>query len=185
LFWPENKIFMKKIIITYGLIGGVIVSVFMVANHSLVETGVIGIDRGMITGYTSMVIALSMVFFGIKTYRDQYLNGIISFGRAFKIGILITAMASLMYAITWEVYYNSGNQDFMEVYSRHQIDKMVKEGATNAEVMAASDEMKSFSEMYKNPLIRFGMTLAEILPVGIVVTLLCAALLRRRQFLPA
>jgi hypothetical protein len=181
----KNKNTMKKIIITYGLIGGVIVSVIMLATHPLVEDGSIGFDNGMLVGYASMVIALSMIFFGVKTYRDQHLKGAISFWQAVKIGVLITLVASVMYALTWEVYYNTSATDFMSKYTQYYLDKMAQEGASTAEIDQVRTEMENFSELYKNPLIRFGATLTEILPVGVVITLLCAALLRKREILPA
>jgi hypothetical protein len=176
---------MKKIIITYGLIGGVIVSVMMLIQHPLMEKGIINFDNGMFVGYASMVIALSMVFFGVKTYRDQHAGGAISFWQGVKIGILITLIASVMYAITWEVYYNTMATDFTEKYTQHYLDKMAEKGASQAEIEQMRGEMAAFNEMYENPLIRFGVTLVEILPVGVIITFLSAALLRKREILPA
>jgi hypothetical protein len=176
---------MKKIIITYGLIGGAIVSVLMLITQPLLEKGVIDFDNGMVVGYTTMVIALSMIFFGVKTYRDQHLNGSISFWAAFQIGIWITVIASLMYAITWEGYYNLSAQDFTEKYTAHYIDKMEKEGATAVEIDAMRKEMADFGVKYKNPFFRFPVTLIEIFPVGLIVTLITAAVLRKKEILPA
>jgi hypothetical protein len=176
---------MKKIIITYGLIGGAIVSGLMLISQPLMEKGVINFDNGMLVGYASMVIALSMIFFGVKTYRDQHLNGSISFWTAFKIGIWITVLASLMYAITWEGYYNLVAPDFTEKYTAHYIGKMEKQGATAGEIEAMKKEMADFNVMYKNLFIRFPMTLMEILPVGLIVTLISAAVLRKKEIFPA
>lgn len=176
---------MKKVIITYGLIGGVIVSAIMLGTHPLLEKGMLNYDHGLIIGYGSMVIALSMVFFGVKSYRDQYSSGTISFWQGVKIGILITLVASVMYALTWEVYYNTAVPDFMEKYTQHYLDKMASEGASQAEIDEMRAEMTSFNELYENPLVRFGVTLTEILPVGVVITFLSAALLRKREVLPA
>ncbi|HYG19003.1 MAG TPA: DUF4199 domain-containing protein [Ohtaekwangia sp.] len=176
---------MKKIVIIYGLIAGIIVSVIMFISLPLQEAGYITYDYGMLVGYTSMVVALSMVFFGIKTYRDQQLDGKITFLQALKTGLVITAIASVMYAISWEVFYNTIASDFMERYTQHYLDKMAANGATAVEIDAQRASFESLGEMYKNPFIRFGMTLAEILPVGVVITLISAALLRKREVLPA
>lgn len=176
---------MKKIIITYGVIAGAIVSVIMLGSVPLYEKGIVNFDNGMVIGYTSMVVALSMVFFGIKTYRDQYLSGSITFLQGLKIGLLITIIASLMYAITWDIYYNTLGSGFTEKYTEHYIQRLQEDGATAAEIQAAEKEMTEFNEMYENFFIRFGVTLLEILPVGVLITLISAGLLRKRQILPA
>jgi hypothetical protein len=174
---------MKKVILTYGLISGVIVAAMMWLTQPLLRDGSIHLENGMLIGYTTMVIALSLVFFGIKSYRDQALRGAISFGQAFKVGILIALIGSLMYAISWEFYYNIIAPDFMEWYTQCQIDKMVKDGESEAEISKAKEEFQKFGELYKNFFIRFGMTMLEILPVGLIVTLISAGLLRKKEFL--
>jgi hypothetical protein len=174
---------MKKIILIYGLISGVIVAAMMWLTQPLLRDGTLNLDNGMLIGYTTMVIALSLVFFGIKSCRDQTLGGSITFGVAFKVGILIALIGSLMYAISWEFYYNIIAPDFMEWYTQCQLDKMIKEGKSEMEITRAKDDFVKFGELYKNPLIRFGMTMLEILPVGLIVTLISAGLLRKKEFL--
>jgi hypothetical protein len=181
----KNKTRMKRIVIVNGLIAGAIVSLMFVISYPLTHNGTLSNEGSMIVGYTSMVIALSLVFVGIKSYRDQYLKGVITFGRSVAVGILITLIASVMYAGTWEIYYNTVASDFMEKYTASYLDKMKKEGASDAEIAQERAEMEEFNEQYKNPFIRFGVTLMEILPVGIIITLISAALLRRKEFLPS
>ncbi len=175
---------MKRIIIVHGLIAGVIVSSMFYITFPFVHDGGLNGSAGMWLGYTSMVLAFSMIFVGTKTYRDQHLNGSISFGQAFKIGILITAIASLMYATSWEFYFNLFAPDFAEKYTAGQLKQMVDDGKSATEFEAAREQMKQMVEMYKNPIIRFAMTLMEILPVGLIITLISSALFRRKQFLP-
>jgi hypothetical protein len=172
---------MKKIVLTYGLIAGFITAAMFFVTHS---TGAANFDNGMLIGYSTMVIAFSLIFFGVKNYRDNHLAGVITFGKAFKIGILMTLVASVVYAVGWEIYYNFLGQDFMEKYTAHYMDKLARDGASAEELEATRLQMQSGAEMYKNPLIRFAMTLMEIVPVGFIVTLICAALLRKSQFLP-
>lgn len=172
---------MKKIVLIYGLIAGFITASMFFITHS---TGEIDFDNGMLVGYATMVIAFSLIFFGVKNYRDNHLAGTITFGKAFQVGILVTLVASVIYALGWEIYYNFLGQDFMEKYTAHYMDKLAKDGASADELEAARLQMQTGAELYKNPLIRFAMTLMEIVPVGFVVTLICAALLRRPQFLP-
>ena len=172
---------MKKIVLIYGLIAGVIVSsIFYIAHPA----GAINFENGMYIGYASMIIAFSLIFFGVKNYRDNHLNGVITFGKAFKIGILVTLIASVMYAFSWEIYFNLYAQDFMQKYSEAYLTGLANEGASAAEIASAKAQLETNSELYKNPIFRFLFTLVEIVPVGLVVTLICAALLRRPQFLP-
>ena len=172
---------MTRIILIYGLIAGLIVSAMFFISH---PTGKIDFENGMLIGYASMVIAFALIFFGVKNYRDNHLNGTITFGKAFKIGMMVTIVASMLYAVTWEFYFHLLAPDFMEEYTAYYLTKLASDGASVQEIEEAKNQMASMSEMYKNPLIRFAMTLMEIVPVGMVVTLICAALLRRPQFLP-
>jgi hypothetical protein len=185
LFCVKKTKTMKKIVITYGLIGGAIVCGIWIATYPLHEKGIINFDNGMIVGYASMVIALSTIFFAIKTYRDQHRNGSIKFLEGLKIGLLLTAIAGIMYALTWEVYYNTVASDYLEKYSVHYMEKLKAEGATAAELAKEQAQMDEMSEMYKNPLVRFGFTLMEIVPVGLLISLISAAVLRKRSILPA
>jgi hypothetical protein len=139
-----------------------------------------------------MVIALSMVFFGIKSYRDNYQKGVINFWKGFQVGLFIALIASLMYAITWEAYIQTrpaGAASFMDacmdMYNDNIINKMKEKGASAAEIDQEVKKMDDFKRMYGNPAIRFGVTLMEILPVGIIITLISAAVLRKKEFLPA
>jgi len=178
---------MRKVTLTFGLLAGAIVSAFMVIALALYEkTGTI--FNNMLVGYATMVIALSMIFFGIKSYRDNYQNGAIRFWKGFQLGLLIALIASLMYAITWEAYIQTrpaGAASFMDKYVDSQINKMKEKGASSAEIDQMVKRMDTMKEMYKNPVIRFGMTLMEILPVGIIITLISAAVLRKKELLPA
>ena len=177
---------MRKVVLTFGLIAGAIISIFLIVAMALWEQGILTFDSSEFIGYASMIIALSMVFFGIKSYRDNYQNGVIKFLRGLQVGILISLVASLMYAAVWEVYYQTNREvraGFMDKYVDHCINKMKNEGASQAEVDQKVKEMTDMKEMYKNPLIRFGMTLFEIFPVGVLITLISAAILRRKEVL--
>lgn len=175
---------MKKVILVYGSIAGVIVGAMFFLTAPLYDNGTINFDNGMWVGYTSMVIALSLILFGVKSYRDSYSDGVISFGTAFKIGILITLVASVIYALSWEVAYNTVSKGYSEAMAKHYLEKIKQEGKSEAEIEKATAEMKDFTALYENPLIRFGMTLMEIFPVGLVISLISAGLLRKSEFLP-
>src|SRR5262245_10637220 len=178
---------MRKVTLTFGLLAGAIISVFMVIGMALWEkTG--KFTHSMLLGYATMVIALSMIFFGIKSYRDNYQNGVIRFWKGFQVGLFIALIASLMYAITWETYMQARPASvaaFIDHYAESQVIEMKEKGASAAEIDREVKKMDGLKKMYANPAIRFGMTLMEILPVGVIITLICAAILRKKEFLPA
>jgi hypothetical protein len=179
---------MKKTGLIFGVIGGTLISAMMLALVMLLVNGTMGFDGSELLGYGSMVLALSAIFFGIKSYRDNHLRGSIKFLKGLQVGLFITLVASLMYVATWEIFILTRPADaatFMAKYSECQLDKFKAGGATPEEIDLKTQEMAGFMKMYENPLIRMGMTMMEILPVGIVVTLISAAVLRRKQVLPA
>ena len=168
---------MTRVVLIFGLLAGAVLAVMMVVQVGFIDE--IGFDRGEIIGYTTMVVAFLMVFFGIRSYRDTLYGGTISFGKAVGVGLLITLVASLCYVITWEVIFYWFAPDFIEKYSAYMVEKAREAGATEQELAAKAAEWARYREMYKNPLINAGMTLIEVFPVGLVVTLISAAILRR------
>lgn len=172
---------MKRIVWTYGLIGGVIVGILMAVGTTLYREGVVSLDWGELIGYSSMVLAFLMVFFGVRAYRDGRADEAFSFGRAVKVGILITLVICAVYVLVWEVLYFTVANDFTEVYAAHVIEKLEAEGASAVEIAAMEQKIARFAELYDNPLINAAITFLEIFPVGLVMTLLSAAILRRRE----
>ncbi len=175
---------MKKIVLVFGLITGAIAGAQMWVLMTAVNTGAIDFDNGAVVGYATMIIAFSVVFFGIKSYRDNH-GGQISFLKGLQVGILISIIAAFIYAACWELYYPKIGDEFMQKYTTYYLDKMKTDGASEAEIETARVEGEQFVEMYKNFFVRFGFSLIEILPVGILVTLVSSALLRKRELLPA
>jgi hypothetical protein len=190
VLWSKKQNAMKKVILIYGLIAGAVVGSMMLITMQMYKNGTLNLDKGELLGYTTMVIALSMVFFGVKSYRDNYSKGAISFGKGFQVGILITLVACVIYAITWEVSYSQIGEDFtkkMKVsYETKMNEKLKSEGATEAEIEAAKKQNEKMWEMYKSPLFRFVFTaMVEMFPVGLVISLISAGVLRKKEILPA
>jgi Protein of unknown function (DUF4199) len=179
-----KKTIMRKIVLTYGCIAGTIAGGMLAVTVPVWRDSTVTAENGMLVGYTSMVIALSLVFFGIKSYRDNHLGGAISFGAAFRVGILITVIASLFYCVAWEICYNTIFPDFLELTAGQQKLSLQRSGATAQEIATTMAEFQRNAEWYKNPIVRFAITFMEIFPVGLVITLLSAALLKRKEFLP-
>lgn len=170
---------MKKNVIVFGLISGLVVSGLMVL-FTCIYYGNPNIDHSMLLGYASMILAFSFVFAGIKNYRDKYNEGFISFGKAFKIGLFITLISSTMYVLTWLVEYYFFIPDFMDKYSEHVMNQAQSSGASIAELDKQAADMTMYKEMYKNPLFVILLTYAEVLPIGILITLISALILKRK-----
>jgi hypothetical protein len=122
-----------------------------------------------------------MVFFGIRSYRDNVAGGTITFGRAFKVGILITLISCGIYIITWEFIYHRFLPNFLDQYSNYMVEKMRAQGATQEELTQTIQENEQFKEWYKNPFLRYAMTMMEPFPVGLLITLISALILRRKR----
>ncbi len=172
---------MKKSVLVFGLISGLIVSALMAismiymynnpnANHGA---------GSMVVGYLSMLVAFSLIFVAVKNYRDKQNGGVISFGKALKIGCLIALIGSTMYVIMWAFLYNFYMPDFMEKYCAQMIEN-AKATSTPAKLQQLTEQLNTQKEMYKNPLFFVLFTYFEILPVGLIVSLICASLLRRK-----
>lgn len=174
---------MKKNIIIYGLVSGIVVSVLMLLTFNYMSycEGNVDYDTSMIIGYASMLIAFSLVFVGTRNYRDKYNGGTISFGKAFKIGIMIVLVAATIYVIVWLIYAFFFIPDFAEKYSAHMLDKLKASGASQVEIDKQTKEMANFVSMYKNPFFNAMMTYMEVLPVGLVVTLISSLILKRKS----
>lgn len=170
---------MKKIVLTFGLISGVIMSVLMVATMPFADR--IGFDYSMVVGYTIMVLAFLLVFFGIRSYRENVGGGQISFGRAFSVGILIVVIASVMYVVTWEILYYNFMPDFADKYTAHLLEKARAAGASAEQLAAEQEKMNQMKWMLSNPLINGAVAFLEPLPVGLIFTLVSAGILRRRH----
>ncbi len=171
---------MKKIVLTFGLIGGVILSAWMLLITLRFE-GAVSDEYGLILGYTSMVLAFMLIYFGVRSYRDNVAGGTVRFGRAFMVGALIGLVGSLCYVATWEVVYFNFHPDFLTKYSARQLEKARVGGATAEQLAKQKAEMDEFMVQYQNPAFNAVVTLAEPLPVALVIALVSAGVLSRKK----
>ena len=175
---------MQKIILTYGFIAGaVIIGTIIIwfatgANYEHVA----GLEW---LGYLIMIVAFSLIFFGVKQYRDRELGGVIRFPTALKVGLGITLVASVVYVVAWEVNLAATDYAFINDYTQSLIDDRRAAGASEAEMAGFVAEMETQRAKYDNTLYRLMITFSEIFPVGLVIALVSAAILRRRNVLPA
>ena len=168
---------MKKIIWTYGLIAGGVMSLMMLITMPFENEFS---NSALIVGYTTIVLSFLAIYFGIRTYRDNTARGV-RFGRAFGVGVLIAFVASCCYVATWEVISHTYMSDFPAKYEAATIKQIQSSGKTQAEIDAGVAKAKQFTVMYKNPLFSVAITFIEPLPVGLVIALISAGVLTRKR----
>ena len=173
---------MTRYAFIYGIISGGIAAIVLTVG---IASDLSNHTTSLWFGYLVMLVALSLILVGVKRYRDVQCGGVIRFGRAFGLGLAIAAVAGLVYARVWESYLQLSGYDFMADYTKSILDGMRAEGATPAAIQAKAAEMNAMAETYRNPLFRIPMTFIEIFPVGFLVALVSAALLRNPKILPA
>lgn len=166
---------MGKTILIFGLISGGILAIMMVITMTLFTD--MSFDKGEVLGYTTMVVAFLLVFVGVRSYRDNVAGGTISFGRAFSVGALIVLVASACYVLTWEILYFKvpRAQEFAGRMQAHMMEQARTESPEKLE------DMRKWMEWYKNPVVNVAVTLIEPLPVGLVMALIAAGVLRRSR----
>jgi len=174
---------MLNLILAFGIAAGLVVAVPMFTMIVNSEPGSAG--HSMIAGYLTMLVGLSLVFIGVKRYRDRVQGGVIRFGTALGVGLGISAVASVLYVIGWELTLALTNYDFVDSYAAAAIEAKRASGASPAEVAKVVAAMADFRAQYMNPWIRMAYSFVEIFPVGLLISLISAALLRNSRFLPA
>jgi len=171
---------MKRIVLTFGLIAGAIMAAMMAITMPFHDR--ISPSNGMVIGYTTMVLAFLLVFFGIRSYRDTVGAGKISFGRALGVGLLIMLIASACYVVTWEIIYFNFLPDFGERYAAHAAESLRHSGKPPEQIQEEIEQMTKMMTLYKNNIFfNLAITFSEPLPVGLVMTLISALILRKRE----
>ena len=175
---------MLKTILKYGVIAGLIVGGFEIGTV-VAFSGMPPLKYGMWLGYTTMLIALSAVFVGIKRHRDVDRGGVIGFWPALGVGLGISFIAGIFYVAAWEAVQAMTHMDFINAYSQAVIASEKAKGASPEALAKLGAEMATLKVQYADPMFRLPMTFAEIFPVGVLVSLVSAGLLRNSRFLPA
>ena len=174
---------MTRTIFIYGLISGAVVALAITAT--IVFSGGRPPHSSVWLGYLIMLVAMSAILVGVKQYRDDALGGVIGFWRALGVGLGIAAVAGLAYVAVWEAYLAVTHYNFADDYIRATLEAKRAAGVSGAAYQKAVAEMETFRQQYANPLFRWPMTFIEIFPVGVLIALVSAALLRNPRFLSA
>jgi glucan phosphoethanolaminetransferase (alkaline phosphatase superfamily) len=164
---------MKKTVLTFGVISGAVMAAMMLATLPFTDSPWLQ-SHSMVIGYATMVLSFMLVFFGIRSYREN-VGGTITFGRAFAVGILITLISSVLYVITWEIMY-FGIPSFGERFMTMCVAHIKNSGASPQAIQTQLNQLKYLD----NPFINAAMTFAEPFPVGLIITLISAAILRKK-----
>jgi hypothetical protein len=170
---------MKKTVWTFGLISGGILSAMMLIGVPLADS--ISYDRAEVIGYTSMVLAFLLIFFGVRSYRDNVVGGSVRFGRALAVGSLIALIASLCYVATWELIYFKLAPDYAEKFEAHAIERVKASSDSPEEIEKKLADAQRFAQLYRKPIVNIAITFIEPLPVGLVFALVSAGILSRKR----
>ena len=169
---------MKKNVLIFGLLSGLIITAMMVYSSISISNN--DFKGNMILGYATMLVAFSFIFVGIKNFRDKFNGGAVTFGKAFRIGLYISLIASTMYVAVWLVEYYLFIPDFIEKYTACAMRDARASGATPAELTKQAADLADYAKMYKNPFFVVLLTYMEVLPIGLVIALISALILKRR-----
>ena len=169
---------MKKTVLTFGLLSGAVSSAMMLLTLPFIDR--IGFDRGEILGYTTIVLSFLLVFFGMRSYREAS-GGTMTFGRGFTVGLMITLISCACYVVTWEFIYFKLAPNFVEKYSAYMIEHLKASGASQQKIDEGVRQMQDFKQMYNNPLMNAAVTFTEPFPIGLLVTVASAAVLRKKR----
>lgn len=179
---PIEEMTMKKTVLTFGVISGLITTATMLATLPFFHK--VSGEKALIIGYTSMVLAGLLVFFGIRSYRENLSGGKLTFGRAFVVGILISLLSNCFYVGTWEFIYHQFMPDFAEKYAAQMVTQVKASGASQEKIEKTTRDAEEFARNYHKPAYVVGMTFLEVFPVYLVMTLVSAAILRKRSSSP-
>jgi hypothetical protein len=169
----------KKVILTFGCLSGLVQTALMFAILPFIDA--IGFSWGTVVGYTAMVISFLFVFFGVRAYRESIDGARLTFGNAFRVGLLITLISCVFYVVSWLVMYHYFMPDFVDRYSTYELEHLRTSGAAQAVIDAKARELAEFRTMYANPLVVIAFSFIEPLPVGLLMTVISAVTLRTRR----
>lgn len=167
-----------KISLIYGSIAGLIMTTSWWLFTLIFED--LTMSQQELIGYAAMLLALTMVFIGVKNYRDKNNLSVFSFKDAFLMGLYIVLVSSIIYVIGWMIYYPNFAPDFAQEYNTAQLEEYREARLTEEQIEVKKQEMEDFMALYENPIIMMGITFMEIFPIGLVVALISAVILQRK-----
>lgn len=170
---------MKRNVLVFGSVSAAILMIWVIFI-AVMCCNYPNFEGNMWLGYGSMIVAFSFIFVAIKNFRDKYNDGAVGFGKAFQIGLYIALIASTMYVLTWLVDFYYFIPDFMDKYVAHVLTQAKEHGATVAEIAQKKADMAGYIQMYKSPFGVIVLTYLEVLPIGLIMAVIAALILKRK-----
>ncbi|NBC83371.1 MAG: DUF4199 family protein [Bacteroidetes bacterium] len=172
---------MKKVVLTFGLIAGLIVAISMSAGLLFMAKYDMSFSTGEIIGYLGMIVAFATIFVAVTKYKNQYNNGVITFGKAFMTGLYVTLVASVLYVLAWMIIPETQMAgDFTEEYLAYSIEEIQDSDLTQEEKQQKIANIETMMKRYEQPLFKIFVTFLEIFPVGLIISLVAAIILRTK-----
>lgn len=168
---------MKKVVITCGLIAGAIGVIFMGIGVNFIVKNQHGASQAV--GYLSLLLSISLIFVGIKMFRDKHNGGVVSFGKAFLIGLYISLIAATVNVIVWALEYKFIFPDFLDHYSAIMIAEAMESGATPEAMAEQAQELATYRGWYESPVLFTLITYSQYLPAGLIISLIAALILKK------
>jgi len=169
---------MKKVVLVYGLLSGAVAAALMLITLQFVDR--LRGPKGVVVGFTGIILSGLLIFFGIRSYRENVAGGTITFGKGFQVGILIALISSACYVATWQLVYFKLAPDMCDRMFAAQIGDLKASGASQAAIDEKTRQIEVAKKLYANPVTNAAITFIEPFPVGLLITLISAALLRKR-----
>tara|TARA_B100000780_G_C21082159_1_gene435835 strand:+ start:996 stop:1520 length:525 start_codon:yes stop_codon:yes gene_type:complete len=171
---------MFKHALQYGILAGLLnVISFFLSGSSMNEDGNMHISE--MIGYTVMVLSFVIMGIGVWKYKTNFLGGQMSFMDGLKVSLLITGIISVVYTAGWMFYYYNFNPDFVDNYIAELLSRYQEQGLSEQELAVKEEELEQFAVQYKKPWVMIAMTFFEILPVGFLLSLATAFVLKSKR----
>ena len=171
---------MKKNVFIYGLISGICVATFMAASIAYCYSKN-SFEGSMLLGYAAMLLSFSIIFVGVRNYRDKFKGGVITFGKAFLMSLYMALIASTLYVVGWMIAYYNFFPDFIDKLAAYQLSPAKTSQMSAEQVAAVRQQMDMFKQWYSSWVGVAGATYMEILPVGLLVSIITALVLKRKS----
>ncbi len=169
---------MKRDVLKYGLLSGLAIALCLALTVPFQKHT--SASWSMVVTYTTMVLSFLIVFVGVKHYRDTDRNGSITFGRALAVGTLMMLLSCACYVAMWEVLLLTVEKNFAHDYTASLVHQAQQSGLQGAALDRRIADARKFETTYNNPLYSAAITLLEPLPVGLIMALVTAGILRRK-----